>query len=126
MKLVPSDSAERSVARRSASRPLALVRGSEEAPRVAFDIACGARALAPEAEAALGALREACADPALQHAVELGPGDLLAIDNGRCAHARSSYDARFDGEDRWLRRAYVRRDLRGLKTAGAASFRVLA
>jgi L-asparagine oxygenase len=108
------------------SWPLALVRGPADAPRVAFDIACGVRAVDPNAAAALQALRDACADPELACAVTLAPGDLLAIDNTRCAHARSRYDARFDGGDRWLRRTYVRRDLHGLRPAGGASFRVLA
>jgi hypothetical protein len=58
--------------------------------------------------------------------VRLGPGDLLVIDNKRCAHARSSYAARFDGHDRWLQRAYVRRDIRMLTSESATSFRVLA
>ena len=64
--------------------------------------------------------------PALQRSVRLGPGDLLVIDNKRCAHARSAYEARFDGQDRWLQRAYVRRDIRMLTSETAASFRVLA
>jgi L-asparagine oxygenase len=108
------------------SPPLALVRGPREAPTLAFDIACGVRAITPEGEAALDGLRAACADPAIQRSVQLGAGDLLAIDNRRCAHARSPYDARFDGADRWVKRAYVRRSLEGLTARSADSFRVLA
>jgi L-asparagine oxygenase len=108
------------------SPPLALIRGPDEALSMAFDIACGVRALSPEADTALRALRAACADPALQRSVQLRPGDLLAIDNNRCAHARSRYEARFDGRDRWLRRAYVRRSLRALTPRSEGSFRVLA
>lgn len=108
------------------SPPLALVRGTAESPRLVFDTACGVRALSPAADAALAALRSACADPAIQRAIQLGPGDLLALDNNRCAHARSRYDARFDGNDRWLQRAYVRRSIRGLTARSAESFRVLA
>ena len=108
------------------SPPLALVEGPEEHPSVVFDISCGVRARTPRGEAALDALRRACADPALQHAVRLRPGDLLAVDNHKCAHARSPYDARFDGRDRWLHRAYVRHTLRGLRSAPGRPFRVLA
>ena len=108
------------------SRPLALVRGPVEDPRIAFDIACGVRALTPAAEEALDALRTACAEPAVQRAVRLGEGDLLVIDNERCAHSRSPYVAAFDGRDRWVHRTYVRRSLRGLRLAATDSIRVLA
>jgi L-asparagine oxygenase len=111
------------------SRPwspdVALLRGPAGAPSIAFDTACGVRALSPEAEEALGALRAACADRAIQASVQLGPGDLLVIDNNRCAHARGPYPAAFDGLDRWLLRAYVRRSIRGLALASPASPRVL-
>ncbi|MDA0167672.1 TauD/TfdA family dioxygenase [Solirubrobacter taibaiensis] len=108
------------------SAPLALMRGLSEDPQVVFDIACGARALSPEAERALEALRRGCADLSVRRSVQLAPGDLLMIDNHRCAHARSPFDARFDGRDRWLQRVYVRRDLQGLVCAADRSFRVLA
>jgi L-asparagine oxygenase len=41
-------------------------------------------------------------------AIELKVGDLLVIDNRRALHARSSFTAKFDGRDRWLRRTYVK------------------
>jgi L-asparagine oxygenase len=108
------------------SDPLALIRGPLDAPWIVFDIACGVRGLSSEAEEALAALATVCAEPALQRSVRLRPGDLLVIDNKRCAHARSAYEARFDGQDRWLQRAYVRRDIRTLTSETATSFRVLA
>ena len=108
------------------SPPLALVRGPADAPSVVFDIACGVRGVDDEAEAALDALRRACGDPALRRSVRLAPGELLAIENTRGAHARSAYDARLDGRDRWLLRCYVRRSLRGLRAVDAERFRVLA
>jgi L-asparagine oxygenase len=108
------------------SPALPLIRGTREAPSMAFDIACGVRALSAEADDALRALRAACADPAIQRRVQLRRGDLLVIDNSRCAHARSEYEARFDGRDRWLKRAYVRRSVRTLTSRSGGSFRVLA
>ncbi len=42
--------------------------------------------------------------------VRLGPGDLLAFANDRCLHGRDKFDARCDGMDRWLLRAYAIRD----------------
>jgi hypothetical protein len=44
--------------------------------------------------------------------VPLQPGDLLVIDNHRVAHGRRPFRARFDGTDRWLKRALVAYDLR--------------
>ena len=108
------------------SQPVALVHGPPDAPALAFDAACGVRALAPEAEAALDALRAACADPDCHDAVRLRPGDLLAINNRSCAHARSEYVASFDGNDRWLQRVYVRHAIQPLRPVLTASFRVLA
>lgn len=41
-------------------------------------------------------------------AVKLEPGDLLIIDNYRTTHARTPFTPRWDGEDRWLHRMYIR------------------
>lgn len=41
----------------------------------------------------------------------LTPGDLFIIDNKRSIHGRSSFRARFDGNDRWLQRVITKRDL---------------
>ena len=108
------------------SPPLALVSGPDASPSVVFDISCGVRGRTPEADAALQALRRACADSAIHYSVTLREGDLLIIDNHKCAHARSPYDAQFDGHDRWLHRAYVRHSIRTLRSAPGRSFRVLA
>lgn len=108
------------------SPPVALLRGPAETPSLAFDAACGIRGLSPEADAALDALRAACADSAGYTTVRLGPGDLLVINNIRCAHARSDYAAFYDGGDRWLQRVYVRHAIWPLKPASPDTFRVLA
>lgn len=59
---------------------------------------------------------QVCGDALLnaEHAAEatavhgaLRTGSLLIIDNRRAAHSRSSFPARFDGSDRWLRRMMV-------------------
>jgi L-asparagine oxygenase len=107
------------------SAPTALLRGPVDAPSLAFDTACGVRVLSADAAEALGALSEACDDPAIRKDVHLRTGDLLAIDNRRCAHSRSSFPARFDGRDRWLQRVYVRRSIWPLASERESSFRVL-
>jgi L-asparagine oxygenase len=107
------------------SAPVPLLRGTEQAPSWAFDTACGVEAVSPDAEDAVRALTDACADPTLHRGVRLRTGDLLAIDNTRCAHSRSTFEARFDGADRWLQRVYVRHAIAPLPTASADSYRVL-
>lgn len=44
--------------------------------------------------------------------VALQPGDFCFIDNYKVVHGRRPFKARFDGTDRWLKRACVTRDLR--------------
>ncbi|MDQ7809627.1 TauD/TfdA family dioxygenase [Amycolatopsis sp. A133] len=43
--------------------------------------------------------------------VVLGAGDVLVLDNRRCIHGRDSFEPRYDGTDRWLRRLNVHRHL---------------
>jgi Fe(II)/alpha-ketoglutarate-dependent arginine beta-hydroxylase len=64
----------------------------------------------PEAQAALDALTHAIAGR-LQDVV-LEPGDTCIIDNYKAVHGRKSFTARYDGNDRWLKRINVTRDLR--------------
>ena len=45
--------------------------------------------------------------------VALRPGDCAFIDNFRAVHGRRSFRARYDGQDRWLKRLNVTRNLRG-------------
>jgi L-asparagine oxygenase len=67
--------------------------------------------LRPGDDAATGAW-EAFAEAAAASVcdVRLAPGDLLAFANDRCLHGRASFDARLDGQDRWLLRSYALRD----------------
>ncbi|MFJ6772983.1 TauD/TfdA family dioxygenase [Kitasatospora sp. NPDC091257] len=41
-------------------------------------------------------------------AVSLEPGDVLVVDNDLVVHGRVPFRARYDGTDRWLKRASVR------------------
>jgi L-asparagine oxygenase len=112
------------------SRPLSqavpLLRGPVDAPSLAFDSACGVQAISESAEEAFGALVAACENRAFLQTVQLGPGDLLMLNNNRCAHARTAFAASFDGKDRWLQRAYVRHRIWPLPAASSNAFRVLA
>ena len=63
-----------------------------------------------EARDAFDALKGAVND-ALQEVV-LSPGGLLIIDNYRAVHGRRKLPGHYDGTDRWLKRAFIVRDLR--------------
>jgi hypothetical protein len=51
-------------------------------------------------------------------AVSLEPGDVLVVDNDLVVHGRVPFQARYDGTDRWLKRASVR--VPGRRTRPAA------
>src|SRR5690349_3274918 len=53
------------------SPPVALLRGPDDAPSLAFDLACGVRTLSGDAEVAIKALTEVCDDPDLIEQVQL-------------------------------------------------------
>jgi hypothetical protein len=57
--------------------------------------------------------------PELATHVVLEPGSTLLIDNRRSLHARSTFPARFDGSDRWLRRMMIAAGPRPRPAAGA-------
>ena len=66
-------------------------------------------------------LRAIAALSALHHAVKhttqqvvLAAGDILVIDNHRCVHGRTPFAPRYDGTDRWLKRALVVQSLDGI------------
>jgi Fe(II)/alpha-ketoglutarate-dependent arginine beta-hydroxylase len=46
----------------------------------------------------------------------LQPGDLIFIDNYRAVHGRVAFQARYDGQDRWLKRVNIAKDLRRSRT----------
>lgn len=77
-----------------------------------------------EAQSALDALCRAV-DEKLRRIV-LRPGDVCFIDNYRAVHGRNPFTARFDGNDRWLKRILVTRDLRKSRAArGSQAARVI-
>lgn len=72
----------------------------------------------PDVESADSAAADAvrCFSAALNHqlvcnSVFLQPGNLLLINNRKAVHGRSAFIPRYDGDDRWLHRTYVRSDL---------------
>jgi len=74
------------------------------------------RGTTPRTQAALNALHHAV-KVATQHVV-LATGDILVIDNHRAVHGRTSFTPRYDGTDRWLKRALVVQSLADVDAVG--------
>lgn len=92
----------------SLSPPFAVLNGDRTRPTMVFD-ADLMRCVDHDGQRALGLLVEAAA--AVRRGIVLEPGDLLVVDNHRTTHGRSYFEARYDGTDRWLQRAFVVADL---------------
>jgi L-asparagine oxygenase len=88
--------------------PIRVFGGSSHRPRIRADFAETA-GTDRDAQAALDELRRAAEKLAVVICVE--PGDLLLIDNHHAFHGRTPFRARGDGEDRWLLRTSITRDL---------------
>jgi L-asparagine oxygenase len=88
--------------------PIRVLDGSPDRPRIRCDFA-ETRGLDPEAQDALDLLYKAGTDSIVE--VRLEAGDLLLIDNHDAFHGRTSFRRHGNGEDRWLLRTFVSRDL---------------
>lgn len=58
--------------------------------------------------------------------VVIQPGSLVILDNRRAVHGRSQFQARYDGNDRWLLRMSVVEDLEPSRSDRPISSRVIA
>jgi len=94
----------------SEGKKASVLFGDPRFPYVRFDPYCMDRPETEDARSAMDCLTRAI-DENLT-GVALLPGECLFIDNYRAVHGRSSFKARFDGTDRWLKRINVARDLR--------------
>jgi hypothetical protein len=95
--------------------------GDPESPYIRFDPYSMERPETEEAQLAMDYLIRAIDENVT--GVALLPGDCLFIDNFKAVHGRSSFKARFDGTDRWLKRINIARDLRksrGVRKAPAS------
>lgn len=89
--------------------PIRVFDGPARRPWLRVDFA-ETQGLDAGAAEALGALRAAAAEA--ETVLRLRAGDLLLIDNHRAVHGRTPFAPRYDGQDRWLLRSFVSKDLR--------------
>ncbi len=88
--------------------PIRVLDGGTARPRLRCDFA-ETRGLDDEAQAALDALYEAACATLIE--VRLDAGDLLLIDNHDAFHGRTPFRFHRSGDDRWLLRTFITRDL---------------
>ncbi|HLX54055.1 MAG TPA: TauD/TfdA family dioxygenase [Aquella sp.] len=95
-------------AQRGSGPTVSILFGSEANPLVFYDdeyiigITCAAQVV-------LDKFRELLHKHVIK--ILLQPGEMLVIDNYKCVHGRTAFHAYYDGQDRWLQRMLVVRDL---------------
>ncbi|MDT0329877.1 TauD/TfdA family dioxygenase [Nocardiopsis sp. DSM 44743] len=94
------------------SRPLAVLTGPIDDPHLTVDFH-GMVGLDGEAQNALDRLRELFLENVV--GAVLRPGQLMIVDNRVAVHGRTSFEPRYDGTDRWLRRCFSVSDLRTVR-----------
>jgi hypothetical protein len=83
---------------------VSILYGDESDPSIRFENEMMV-AQTREAQKALETLTELITKKSCEVIIE--PGCMLIIDNRHCVHARSAFNAEFDGSDRWLRRMHI-------------------
>lgn len=91
-----------------------VLEGPQDDPQIVFDPAF-TEVDSTATRTVIGAIAAECDQRATS--VTLARGEALIFDNRRCVHGRSRYAARFDGTDRWIKRALALRTSRGAVTA---------
>ncbi|HEX6339813.1 clavaminate synthase family protein [Umezawaea sp.] len=102
--------------------PRPVLEGDPEDPNIRVDFAA-TDPVDVVAATALDQLREALDQ--VRRTFILQPGDLAVVDNRLALHGRTSFHPRYDGQDRWLQRAYVQLDPRRSRPARAGGGDVL-
>lgn len=77
------------------------------------------KGITTEAQMALDIFNEAVEKN--KQTVFLETGDLIVIDNSITVHGRTSFDAKYDGTDRWLKRVVVRKEIDSIKDTSRCS-----
>ncbi|MFF3756965.1 TauD/TfdA family dioxygenase [Streptomyces sp. NPDC002185] len=107
--ILPDDAYEQARQFAGPPAPVPTLFDSGEGLTLRFDPAYTPREEADDAwRAAYGRLEDELARVSV--AVSLRPGDVLVVDNDLVVHGRVPFRARYDGTDRWLKRASVRVD----------------
>jgi L-asparagine oxygenase len=99
-----------------------LLEGAPDDPAVRLDLHA-TYPMDDDAAAGMACLRDALSSVA--GTVYLKPGDLVVLDNRITLHGRTPFTPRYDGQDRWLHRAFVQLDYRRSRAERPANSHVL-
>ena len=99
-----------------------ILTGDAEKPFINFDPDL-MTAQTTEAQVAMQALKEAL--DRNRKSFFLQQGDVLILDNRRVLHGRNAFNAKFDGQDRWLQRVYVMDSLKNFQAYYGSSSRII-
>ncbi|MBT2458175.1 TauD/TfdA family dioxygenase [Streptomyces sp. ISL-86] len=97
-------------------RLVSLLNGDADSPYVRVDCREYMKAVDGDDEANLAMTNLLGEFRRVQQAIDLDQGDVCLIDNFRCVHGRQPFQPKYDGFDRWYRKALVTRDLRKSRT----------
>ena len=92
---------------RVSSEPVSILFGDPSSPIIRLN-----PLMTPITKEAKEALEEHEVAHTAKRSIHLTPGDFLLIDNMKSVHFRSGFKALYDGNDRWLIRAYGKWDWR--------------
>lgn len=104
------DAYDQMVVRETAPEKIAVLFGNKKDPCLRLDPYFMEEPESIEAREALQALIDLVSESLAE--VALNPGEIIFIDNYEVVHGRRSFNARFDGTDRWYKRINVIRDIR--------------
>ncbi len=104
-------------------RIIPILYGDEEDPLITFDPDY-MEGLTKEAREAMEVLEAALKK--VEKGVLLESGDVLIVDNRRALHGRKEFFAKFDGQDRWLQRMLVSRNLQGAEVMFSEQGRIIS
>lgn len=96
------------------SQDMPVLSGDALEPDISVDF-YGMEATTHPAQLALKTLEDALLKVAVEH--KLVTGDLMIVDNRVAVHARTAFQPRYDGQDRWLQRLFVVHDFRSSKAS---------
>ncbi len=101
--------------------PMPVLSGDFLEPDLCVDF-YAMEALNPIAALALDYLKEELQKVVIEWT--LMPGDMMIVDNRVAAHARTAFQPRYDGKDRWLQRLFVVQDYRRSRASRSLGGRV--
>ncbi|RHZ89474.1 hypothetical protein Glove_13g167 [Diversispora epigaea] len=108
------------------SEPRPIISGPSSSPEIIMRPSFEMKTLSQNATRVLATINKKILDSNIpSHNIKLEPGDLVIINNRRAIHGRSRFTPRYDGQDRWLQRVYVTKDLWSARIDEQQDYRII-